>query len=358
MAFLDHILEPPKYGFIREGKFYKPTSSEIFREFFSRLNVFKSKKNWLSLFSWVVTCSLTVPFFVFIFKYFSFKLLFVGFIYSMVLLGTHGTIWLHRYGTHRGFVFSHPLWRLLTRNLVIRIIPEEIYIISHHVHHQYSEKPGDPYNVNGGWLYCFLADVTHQPIAQNLSRIEYDRLHGLMSHTGVRLNSYEQYQKWGSLCHPFFAIGHYLLSWGFWFAVFYVLGGMALVTAIFGISVIWAFGVRTYNYDGHGRGIDRRKEGSDFNRDDLSVNQIWPGYVAGEWHNNHHLYPNGARSGFLPHQLDLAWIYIYSLYKIGAVRSYRDYKEEFLEKHYLPFKLAQSAQGNKITPITISNLLK
>ncbi|HEY0068266.1 MAG TPA: hypothetical protein VGB46_12905, partial [Flavisolibacter sp.] len=37
--------------------------------------------------------------------------------------------------------------------------------------------------------------------------------------------------------------------------------------------------------------------------------------------------------GFLPWQLDLPWIYIYSLYKLGAVRSYHDSKPEFLRKY-------------------------
>jgi len=67
------------------------------------------------------------------------------------------------------------------------------------------------------------------------------------------------------------------------------------------------------------------------------VNQVWPGYVAGEWHNNHHLYPSGARSGFLPYQMDLAWQFIRALSWIGVVSSYRDYKADFLRDHYQPF---------------------
>jgi len=64
------------------------------------------------------------------------------------------------------------------------------------------------------------------------------------------------------------------------------------------------------------------------------VNQLRPGLFAGEWHNNHHLYPGSARAGFLSYQLDLPWIYIYSLYKIGAVSSFRDSKQDFLRKYF------------------------
>ena len=65
----------------------------------------------------------------------------------------------------------------------------------------------------------------------------------------------------------------------------------------------------------------------------MSINQVWPGYVAGEWHNNHHLFPNSARSGFKAYQLDMAWVYIKFLSLIGGVSSYRDSKQQFLAEY-------------------------
>jgi stearoyl-CoA desaturase (delta-9 desaturase) len=227
---------------------------------------------------------------------------------------------------------------------VIKIVPEEVYAISHHVHHYRSEKPGDPYNVNGGWLYCFLADANHQAIARNLSEKDYRRVCGMIEHTGIRLNSYSQYLKWGSIAHPFTTLIHYILNWGFWYGTFFLIGGHALAVALFGMSGVWAIGIRTYNFEGHGKGKDQRQDGIDFNRDDLSVNQLWPGFVAGEWHNNHHLYPNGARSGFLPYQLDLAWLFIQFYSKIGGIKCYRDYKADFMRDHYLPYLAKKSGK--------------
>ncbi|MGZ3699244.1 MAG: acyl-CoA desaturase, partial [Bdellovibrionota bacterium] len=199
MPFLARVLEPPTYGFTRDGVFYKPTTREMWREFGLRLNLFRSRKNWLTVWGWFTTWILAVPLYFFFAHYFSWKLLAIGFVYSMVILGSYGTVWLHRYGTHRGFTFKHPIWAFFVRNLVIKIVPEETYIISHHVHHKFSEQPGDPYNVNGGWLYCFLADATHQPIAQGLNETDYQRVSGLIEHTGVHRNSYVQYQYWGSI---------------------------------------------------------------------------------------------------------------------------------------------------------------
>jgi stearoyl-CoA desaturase (delta-9 desaturase) len=234
MNFLDRVLDPPSYGFSRDGKLYVPTHRELWREFFSRLNIFKSRKNWLSLFSWFSTLFFAPFLFVFLFHFFTWKLLIIGFIYSMVILGTHGTIYLHRYGTHHAFTFKNKAWLFIVRQLVIKIIPEEVYVVSHHVHHYLSEKPGDPYNVYGGWLYCFLADVNHQSIAQDFTPQEYAKATALVQHMGVKTNSYAQYRKWGSICHPLWTIPHFFLNWAFWLGAFYLLGGWPLVFAIFG----------------------------------------------------------------------------------------------------------------------------
>ncbi len=348
MAFLDRVLDPPSYGWTdKNGELVKPSAKQLWAELFSRINIFQSRKNWLALTNWVWTIMLAPFVVLFVFYYFSPWLLLAGFLYSMVGMGTHGTIWYHRYCTHRAYTFSHPFWRLVTRNLMIKVVPEEIYVVSHHVHHAKSEQPGDPYNALAGGLYCFLADTNHQPIAKDLSRQDYERIVGLLKHTGVKPNTYEQYQKWGTVAHPFRTYMHQLLNWGFWYGAFFLMGGHALATTFFAGACIWAVGIRTFNYDGHGKGTDVRQDGVDFNRRDLSVNQYWAGYVAGEWHNNHHLYPNSARSGFLPHQFDLAWVYVWILYKIGAVSSYRDSKANFYEKYYLPYiekqKLAKEA---------------
>jgi stearoyl-CoA desaturase (delta-9 desaturase) len=283
--------------------------------------------------------------FIFLFHYFNFYLLGVAFIYSMVVMGTHGTIWYHRYCTHAAYTFRNKFFRFVTRNLTISIIPEEIYVISHHVHHAKSDQPGDPYNASAGFLYCFLADVNHQPISHHLTADEYARVVRMMGHTGVKPNTYQEYQKWASVARPGSSFCGWILNWAFWGVTFYLIGGMALVFALFGAAGFWAIGVRTFNYEGHGKGKNKHIDGIDFNRNDLSINQLWPGYVAGEWHNNHHLFPSSARSGFLHYQLDLAWCYIRLLNAIGAVSSYHDSKKTFLSQYRQPY---MRSKGEKI----------
>jgi fatty-acid desaturase len=339
MSFIDCVLEPPSYGWQNEkGELIKPSPRQILSEYFSRINVFKSKKNWLAFTGWFCVVCLLPFLILFIFKYFSWGLLGIGFLYSMVVMGTHGTIWHHRYCTHHAYTFRNRLWRFITQNLVLKLIPEEIYAISHHVHHAKSDMPGDPYNANAGWLYCFLADVNHQPIARNLSGHDYVRVVSLLKHTGIKCNSYAQYQKWGSVANPLNTALFIFLNWAFWYSVFFIIGGASLACTLFAGALIWGVGVRTFNYEGHGKGKDKRHHGIDFNRQDMSVNQYWPGIVAGEWHNNHHLFPRSARAGFLKHQVDFAWYYIYFLYLIGGVSSYRNSTKQFYEKYFYPYK--------------------
>ncbi len=345
---MNNILQEPSYGWqTEEGELIVPTSAEIIREFFSRMIIFKTKKNWLAFTSWVWALSLAPALVLFILGYFSWWLLPIAFLYSMVFMGCHGTIWYHRYSTHTTFKFSNDFWRFITQNLVIKVISEEGYVISHHVHHAFSDKPGDPYNAQAGWLYCFLADANHQPIALDLDEKEYDKVAKMLSHTGVYINTYKQYQKWGTITHPVKNWVHLILNWAFWYGVFFLIGGHGLALCLFGAAHIWAIGVRTFNYEGHGKGEDKREEGFDFSRNTLSINQYWPGYVAGEWHSNHHLFPNSARNGFTPSQLDLPWLYIRFLYAIGGVSSYRNSTKLFYEQFYEPYQKAKKEKEDK-----------
>lgn len=354
MAFLDRVLREPSYGWrTSDGDLSKPGARQLLGEWLARVNVFRSRKNWQSFSMWLFTASLA-PFFVaFVWLHFSWPLVLAGFLYSMVLMGSYGTVWLHRHGTHGAFRFKSRFWRFVTKNLVIRVCPDEIYIVSHHVHHAKSEEPGDPYNPGGGALYCFLADTNHQPIATDLDEEDYARVCRLLDRTGEPHHTYEEYRRWGTAEKPLRTYVSFFGNWLFWYGVFFLLGGHALATALFGSAIVWAIGIRTFNFGAHGGGHDRRREGVDFHDKDLSINQLWPGYVAGEWHNNHHLFPTSARNGFLPHQLDLPYLYIRFLARIGAVTHVRDHTQRFMERHYLPYRerrAREAADGDRTAP--------
>lgn len=340
MPFIDHVLQQPSYGWKNaNGELIKPSLKQLFTEAFSRVNIFKDRKNWISLMSWLMAICMFPLFVLFIVRYFSIPLLIAFIVYSMIIMATHGTVWFHRFCTHKAYTFSRPVWRFIVQNLVIKTFPEELYVVSHHVHHVKSDLPGDPYNAKGGLMYCMLSDVNHQSIAKNLTEHDYNKAAHFVSHTGMPVNSYAQYGKWGSIESPLYFLGFWLLNWSFWYGAFYLLGGHGLACAMFGAAMFWLVLVRMFNYTGHGKGEIKHLEGIDYDRRNLSINQTRPGLFAGEWHNNHHLYPGSARAGFLPYQFDFAWVWIYSMYKIGLVSSYRDSKKEFLKKYKIEMEV-------------------
>ena len=296
----------------------------MWREFVSRINFFSDQRNWITGFCFGASILLAVPFTVFIVSYFTFPLLLLSAFYSYIVLNVHGTVYLHRYSSHEAFQFRNGFWVFVFKNLVIKIIPEEIFVVSHYVHHAKPEFPGDPYNVLCGWLYCFLADVNHQSLATGLSREDYARVCRMLEHTGVPLNTYEKYQKWGSASRPLATLLSFLLNWIFWFAALSLIGGPALAFAIFSGAFFWAIAIRNFNFKSHGSGKIKHRDGIEFHRKDLSMNLKLAGFAAGEWHNNHHLYPRSARSGFLPWQLDFAWIVIHLMNRLKIVTGFQD----------------------------------
>ncbi len=67
MAFIDEVLETPSYGWKNEhGELIVPTRKQLLREFFSRINIFKSKKNWISTAGVVMALSV-LPFYISLF---------------------------------------------------------------------------------------------------------------------------------------------------------------------------------------------------------------------------------------------------------------------------------------------------
>ncbi|GHN02498.1 hypothetical protein WSM22_39870 [Cytophagales bacterium WSM2-2] len=331
--FIDQVLQVPSYGWAdKDGNLIVPTLGQLWGEAFSRVNIFRTKRNWIPFINWFIVLCMAPFLYFFLFYYFTWPLLLATIIYGMIVMSTHGTIWLHRYCTHRAYTFSHPFWRFVTQNLVLRTFAEEVYVVSHHVHHLKSDKPGDPYNSNAGIMYCMLSDVNHQAIAKDFDEGNYRKVSNFLNHTGVRINSYASYLKWGSIASPLYTVSLLILNWIFWYSIFFLVGGPGLACALFTGAMFWYVFVRAFNYTGHGGGKVKHADGIDFDRSNLSINQTRPGLFSGEWHNNHHLYPQSARAGFLPYQIDLAWIYIYCMHKLGAVAKYTDSKKQFLER--------------------------
>lgn len=332
--FLARILDEPSYGWVSEQN--RPSDTQIRRELLRSLDP-RDRRRWLGALTWASHLGLIALVPIYLLSFATPLGIAAGLLYALLFLPCWGTVYLHRYCTHRAFQFRSRFWASFGKHIAIQLIPEELYVVSHHVHHHFADRDGDPYDPRGGWWYCFLADANHQRIAQDLSPEDYTRVSNLLAAAPIYRNTHEQYLRWGSVASPLRTALSFGANWLLWYALLWLLGGHSLAMGIFAMSSLWLVGIRQFNFRAHGRGVDLRIDGEDFHRGDLSVNRTLSAWLAGEWHNNHHLYPRSARAGFLPGQLDLAWIWIRTYALFGVVTRWRDDRESFLRDHYAPW---------------------
>ncbi len=216
----------------------------------------------------------------------------------------------HRQLTHRGFVT--PRWVEYTMAACATLALEGgpiFWVAVHRLHHQVTDKPGDPHSPrDGAWwshmgwmlwgplhnhdplLNRYVPDLLRQPFYRALSRWHWVPVTAL----GIGLLLA------GSLAggwHPYRGI-----SWVMW-AIF--------LRVTVGLHVTWLVNSATHMWG------SRR-----FSTRDDSRNNWWVALLSGGegWHNNHHAHPVSARHGLAWYELDVNYWGIRLLGLLGLAR--------------------------------------
>lgn len=326
-SFYYKALEAPAYGYDRRGEVYYPTKSEILREYFKRLNIFSTKKNWIAgwFFAqaiWVTLC---------IYLYIVYHLSWPTFLFVAAVILFEGYTWElihHRGFTHGAFKFRNQFWTQVFKIINTPLYPEEIYHFAHLCHHQFSDKVGDPYCPKGGLFYIYFTDINHQQINRHLSEAEYLAVRQKLSQYCLFLNSYKQYLKWGTLAHPALFISKSVIVCSLKFAFIYWLLGLAFASAFMVGLFLVGINYKAVNYLLHDNGKRHKRPGVEFNKDD-AINTWWAIITIGQWHGHHHLYPQSANTGLFKHQIDLPFLFLMLLEKLGIVTDVRDSQARF-----------------------------
>ncbi len=224
----------------------------------------------------------------------------------------------HRLLTHRGY--KTPKWveYFLTTCAVLSLEGGPIFwVATHRIHHQYSDKEGDPHSPRDGkwWAHVgwILVGKSMHHDTKTLSRYVPDL-------------AKDKFHVWITKFHyvPITVLGLALLvAGGFPF----MLWGICLRTVV-GLHATWLVNSATHIWG------KRRFE----TRDD-STNSWWVALFSfGEgWHNNHHAHPVSARHGLAWYEIDLNWYGIWALSKLGLARDVYRYKlSASLSKEKLP----------------------
>lgn len=272
-----------------------------------------------------------VPTVVFFALYISVKTMLVFFAIFLFLANVSNTVWYHRYCSHRAFQFAHPV----IPKIILWLNPlgyrEEVYALVHHIHHTRADTHDDPNGPQLGWLGNYIA--SYFEIDTDVTPDQFDRIKARLAHIGMPFSTYESFRRWGCVE----SIAHYLARWAFatslWLAFWYVVGGTPLLMTWLAVQFCWHAAVRDFNFRGHGTSEKPGQvDGWDFDRKTLAVNQRFYGFLAGEWHNNHHAFRASANTAFMPGQLDVPFQIIRAMKAVGLVTRYHNHKCHFLER--------------------------
>jgi stearoyl-CoA desaturase (delta-9 desaturase) len=276
--------------------------------------------------------------------------------YSLTVIGI--TVGFHRLFTHKAFEAVRPvrIFLAIAGSMALQG-PVIKWCAVHRRHHQQSDRDGDPHSpyafgdgfwamVRGmwhshvGWLFEDEPKDMHRSVGDLMADkdlVFIDRTFFLWFVIGLIIPAIIGWLVMGLLgasegngrLSPsglFTASG----AWGALHGLFW--GGGARVClmhhATWSInSVCHIWGTRPYNSN------------------DESRNNVIFGIVSfGEgWHNNHHAFPTSARHGLRWYQLDISWLFILTLKKLGLAWNLR-----------LPSEAAMKAKARKDEPETSS----
>jgi len=207
----------------------------------------------------------------------------------------------HRLLTHRGFKTPKWLEYFLTFCGTIALQSGAIsWVTTHRMHHAFTETDKDPHSpIKGlkwahiGWIMKGTAQIQSEATMSRYSPdLMKDKVHRLM-------NDYY----WVSSI----LVGIALVAIGGWSML---LWGVFLRT-VWGWHSTWLVNSATHTWG------TRRFE----SRDSSTNNGLIAAITWGEgWHNNHHAYPRSAKHGLTWKEIDINWIQIWTLEKLGLAK--------------------------------------
>jgi stearoyl-CoA desaturase (delta-9 desaturase) len=257
-------------------------------------------------------------------------------LYLLCAFGT--TIGFHRYFTHKGFE-TGPVVKATLAILGCMTMQGPItqWVTDHRKHHAMSDQEGDPHSPHvghGDGPWGSVKGFVHAHVGWMFTNMgmEQGREYGRDLYEDRLVRTIDRmYLLW------------VVLSLGLPFAIGYLVGG-TLAAGFAGL--VWGGLVRIFAYQ-HAtfsvNSICHMFGRRDFrSRDESRNNWLVAVLVLGEgWHNNHHAFPSSARHGLLRGQVDVSWLVIRGLERVGLVWNVRHPSDDQLARR----RLAQASEA-------------
>ena len=204
----------------------------------------------------------------------------------------------HRLLTHRGF--KTPKWveYILTFCGTLALQSGAInWVTTHRKHHAFTETDQDPHSPEKGLYHAHIGWI-FQGEGQTQSETSMMRYTPDMMRDPVQRFMNKYY--WVSSI----LLGVALFAFGGFSMIFWAIG----LRVVFGWQTTWLVNSVTHTWG------TRRFE----SRDTSTNNGLVAALTFGEgWHNNHHTYPRSAKHGLTWKEIDLNWMQIWTLEKLG-----------------------------------------
>jgi stearoyl-CoA desaturase (delta-9 desaturase) len=252
--------------------------------------------NWLTLIVLILfhIGALAAPFF------FEWRSFFVALVLYWICISGGIGMGYHRLLTHRGY--KTPLWfeyfLAVCGTMTLQGGPM-FWVATHRVHHQRSDQEGDPHSPRDGAWWAHILWIVFGASSHNKTWEMSKYAPDLAKHRFYRwLNTYHYV--------PLALSGVILFAWG----GLPMLLWAGVLRVVIGLHSTWLVNSATHLWGA------RR-----FKTTDDSRNNWWVALLTfGEgWHNNHHAHPVSSRHGLAWYELDLTWLQIKTLEKIGLI---------------------------------------
>jgi stearoyl-CoA desaturase (delta-9 desaturase) len=238
------------------------------------------------------------------------------------VFGTLGiNLGFHRLLTHRGLAVPTGVERVLTTLGVwcVQDTPAR-WVTIHRLHHQWADEPRDPHSplvslfwAHVGWLLAAHSQISTRQREKYAVDILRDPYYRALERPGF----------WG-LVQLGQWLAFFLCGWG---GAWLFREGTTSADAVrIGASLlVWGVFVRTvlvWHITWSVNSIAHRWGYRNYNTDEESRNNLLVGLISnGEgWHNNHHADPRSARHGHRWWELDVTWLTVWALERMGVAR--------------------------------------
>ncbi len=206
----------------------------------------------------------------------------------------------HRLLTHRGFTTSKWMMRFLAVCGTLGLQSGPIsWVTTHRLHHAFTDTDKDPHSPRNGIFWSHMGWI-FQGTAQNQPQAVRQRYSpDLMKDPFLRFIDKWYWVSTVVLAAALFAIGGW--SMVIWAVVARIVVSWHFTWMVDSVTHLW--GSRRFDL-----------------RDDSRNNALVAAVTWGEgWHNNHHAFPRSARHGLTWREVDLNWIQLLALKKLGLI---------------------------------------